>query len=927
MRHLTLPHYRSNASIFSTRRRWSPIALAVAAAFAAVPGSAQITTSGAVNTWPGSFAIGPGNTDIGNNGLFVGNGALGTLDVGGGSTLRVGALSVGPSGSGNGNGTVMVSGLGTRLELVGDGFSDGVLNRLGVGDWGLGRLTVAGGAVLDGTVNGSACLGVNHYCNNFIGNAAGSDGLFTVTGADSRASFLRGFFVGAVGVFHPPIDSFTFGTPAGTTRGRVEVLNGGRLDTERVTLGLGPSTASATGRERSFAEVLISGAGSVWNVKGGSLESSEASWYVSTHPNSWASIRIENGGKLAFEAPANQQNGMRLAQNGGRADMVVTGTGSMVDFNGAHLNVGRALGTATLDVLAGGRLDNVYHINVGRDAATATMTIDGAGSLVTVNKAGNVGTSEAGRSPSVWIGRLGTGTLNVRNGGRLDLVNIAAASPNTPSLLLGVDGGSGVLNIDGSGSVVSLTSNSVVPSGGSSEARNPLVGIGYEAAGTLNVTNGGKLLLQGNAVSTPSVQRSTVFHVGGVNDTTAGGNGIAFIDGAGSEVRLAGSDPFIGIGRGPGSTGQLTISNQGLLAGGTSMVVGRSDGVGVLKMDNGRIELSGQQTGGNLSGANLNVGNGGGFGSANLTNGSRITVTNMGSAGASVGVGGSGNFPFGDGTLTLRGASRIEVVAGAGQANVTIGRDGSGLARLREGSSIDAGSGNLYVGRFPGSDGTLILTDSSAVTASYVGIGRNKTGNGGTGTVVVSSGSTLDADTIEIGPNGFLGGNGTIVGAVTNYGIVAPGSSPGTLVIDGSFINAAGGRIFLEVESNGAGGFNTDQLIFTQGSNIDLTGVEFRFQFLGATDPNAFQSSGLFDIDTFVKQQTPAGSAPLDENEFAGTTFSAQSDAFVFQSFAFSPASGATFVAAPVPEPSQWALMIAGAFVIARVLARRRSSR
>jgi T5SS/PEP-CTERM-associated repeat protein len=900
--------------------RLCPAALAISCLSVAAPGVAQITTSGAVNTFPGVFPVGPGNTDIGNNGLFVGNGATGSLDVTAGSVLRVGSLFAGSSSTGNG--VITVNGVGTRLELTSDGFSNGVLNRLGVGEWGVGRLTVSGGASLNGTVNGSACLGAGHFCNNFIGNAAGSDGTFTVTGAGSQASFLRGFFVGGVAVFRPPIDSFTLGTPGGITRGRVEVLDGGTLNTERANIGQGPNNPSATGNERSFAEVLISGPNSVWNVRAGSLEANEASMYLSNHANSWVTFRIDNGGKLQFEAPPDFFNGLRLNQNGGRTDMVVTGSGSAIDFNGGLLHMGRRLGTANLEVSDGARLNGLYHMSIGRDASVGNMTVDGPGSVVTLDRNGNAGTADAGIAPGFYVGRNGTGILTVRNGGRVDVVSPASSTPNSPHLILGDDAGNGTLNIMGAGSVVSMTSQSILPGGGPGEARNPVASIGRESSGTLNVTEGGKLILQGNAVSTVADSRSTAVNIGGINDTTGGGHGIALVDGPGSEMRVEGSDAFIGVGRGPGSTGQLTISNQALVSS-RALAIGRG-GVGVLKMDNARVELSGQQTGGTLSGANLSIGSDGGVGSATLMNGSRVVITNLGSAGASLNIGGTSNNPLGDGTLTLRGGSEIQVIAGQGTATMNVGRDGSGLARIREGSSIDLGDGNLYVGRLPGSDGTMVVTDSSTINASWVGVGRNKNGNGGTGTLVVTSGSTLEADTIEIGPNGFLGGNGTIVGNITNFGIVAPGTSPGTMTIDGSFVNAAGGRIFLEIESNGAGGFNTDQLIFAEGSTIDLAGVEIQFQFLGETNPNQFQASGLFDIDTFMKRETPGGNAPLDDSAFADVDFTAQADAFQLQNFKFDVGSGASFVAVPVPEPSQWAMMVAGAILVAGVARRRR---
>lgn len=263
------------------------------------PLQAQISYGGAINVWPDNLP--PESGELGNNGLFVGNGGVGWLDVAQGAQLNTGSLLIGPSATGNGNGLVTLRGAGTLVRLQGDGFSDGVINRLGVGEWGYGALTVSDGAVLDGRANATACLGQFHYCNTFIANAAGSTGVFTVSGAGSQASFLRGFYVGGLAVFHPPVDSFSFGTPGGTSSGTVKVLNGAQLNTERTSLGLAPGGGSPSGSERSFAEVLIDGPGSVWKVGGGSLEPSEALMSTASHRNAWVNLTISQGGVLRFE--------------------------------------------------------------------------------------------------------------------------------------------------------------------------------------------------------------------------------------------------------------------------------------------------------------------------------------------------------------------------------------------------------------------------------------------------------------------------------------------------------------------------------------------------------------------------------------------------------------------------------------------------
>ena len=177
---------------------------------------------------------------------------------------------------------------------------------------------------------------------------------------------------------------------------------------------------------------------------------------------------------------------------------------------------------------------------------------------------------------------------------------------------------------------------------------------------------------------------------------------------------------------------------------------------------------------------------------------------------------------------------------------------------------------------------------------------------------------------------------------ITPNGILNPGKSPGRLVVDGGF-QFISGTIVMEVESDGHGGFLTDELVFSDSGPIDLTHANIEFSFLGNTDPNAFEASGLWDLDTFFRINTTPGFGTASDEPisialgqsldalFAQATFEAISSAYVLENFTFTPGGGvgSGFTAipiAPVPEPATWMLMLSAMVLLYLAQMRRAAS-
>lgn len=824
--------------------------------------------------------------------LNVGTYGTGQLTVSNGGAASAFSLQIG-NGYGNDSGNVLLDGGGSRIE------TDAVdWHRLAISN---GALTVSGGAVLDATVNAAACDG--HWCGTFLANNAGDHAVFTVTGAGSRASFLSGFNVGMAYVTAPPDTAWTLGRPGETSTVQLNVLNGGRLETEGARIGQGPSGPAATGAEGVQAVVKLAGAGSVWDVRGGPGDGGQANFFTGVNGglNTQSDIQVRDGAQLRLHADSSHAAWIQLGIDGGQHSLLVSGAGSAVvygDNNNAGLWIGRNGAIASVKLLSGGQIQGVNRVQVGNTGATGSLLVDGIGSAI------SYGSSFA----DLYVGRQGGfGSAQVLNGGRLDLQGNAFTRLYVGDGS-GADGASGSLRIDGSGSAVSLQSPAFAAGSGWA---NPTGQIGWGGSASVQIVNGGQLTLLGQGGSAPNTISSTRLTIGqAINGVTGIGNVI--VSGAGSLLSVAGVDPITYVGR-SGGFGTLSVNNGGEVRS-TLLNVGADGATGNLNVNGGTLNLSGQWVSAPY-GSILSLGYGSGsLGSAFFGNGAQVNITNMGSAGAGLLMGGINQSTKGSGMLQVLNNSHVTISGQPGMNAVVVGLGGSSTATFDGGSSLTIAQGDVVIGQNASAVGTLRLLGGSTLTADYVGVGSTRNGDGGLGTLIVND-SVLTATTLEVGAKGYVGGNGTIAANVVNRGIFSPGNSPGTLTLTGSFVNQAGGRLVLEVESDGQGGFVTDHLIFSGSDAPALDGLQVSFHFLGTTDPNAFQASGGFRIGSFMQQQ---GGAGLDPQLFGGVTFSARADAYTISNFTFDAGSGAQFSAQPVPEPATWGMLLLGLGVLCR---------
>jgi autotransporter-associated beta strand protein len=233
------------------------------------------------------------------------------------------------------------------------------------------------------------------------------------------------------------------------------------------------------------------------------------------------------------------------------------------------------------------------------------------------------------------------------------------------------------------------------------------------------------------------------------------------------------------------------------------------------------------------------------------------------------------------------------------------------------------GGASTYTGGTTISGGTLVAASTGALGVGTVQL------NGGT--LSVNSGVTLTNPlTFTVG-GGTLSGTGTFGSAATigSNVHIAPGNSVGTVNFSNGLTLAGGGTLDFEVQSAGTG----YDLVSVSGGPLNITATSanrFTLKIIslnlsGTPGPvNDFSSASSY---AWIFATSAAGITGFDPNAFDYTTAGSFSNSLGVGKFFFTQ-SGNNLILnfTPVPEPSTYALILAG-LAVAGLGYRRRKNR
>jgi outer membrane autotransporter protein len=828
--------------------------LTIADGGSAVVGDGTIIGSG--NGSSGTVTVrGAGSQLTAGASLWVGNVGEGTLTIADGGSVISGTGNVG-YGS---NSAVTVSGANSswtntdvlNVGMVATGHGHLTIENGGIVTSPITRLATNGGQgtlILRGTNGARGVLETGYVFDQSNGASLIFDGgILRATG--TIADFLPGFADGEVvingGGAFIDTNGFDIGFATGlqgaggltkvgngtlTLSGANAQTGGTTINAGVLTFGVGGTLGAATSTTTVIGGTLdFSGTTQTQGMlvqSGGTVRSGtmNAGTYQLTGGTLAATATINAG---AFDFRAGAVNG--VLGGGGALTKTSSGTVTLAAANtytggttisGGVLNVrnNTALGFGAVTV-NGGALELQGGVTVGNGLTLNGTGVSNGGALRSVSGSNTYG------GPIILVGDASivsaAGTLAFNAGGVIsggvfaltlggDGNGTATAAPISAGTL--IKEGAGMWTVGNAGNAISLTTvNAGILQLTTQYSNANSAAVVVNAPGTLQVTNsmmigslagGGRVTLQGPAETLTT---------GGDNNSTIFSGAISEAGGVGSLVKTG--------------TGTFTLSGSSTYSGDTTV------SGGALVVDGGSIShpvgsvFVGDQAG---DSGTMTILNGG------VVNASGITLADGADATGTLNIGAAA----GDVAAAVGTLDAATVAFGAGTGTINFNHTGTGY------EFASAISGNGTINQVAG---TTVLTGTSSNTGA-----TNVRG----GTLLVNGTLGVTATTVVDGAK--LGGSGSIGGDVTiaDGGILAPGSSAGTLTLGSLSLN--GGSILdYELGQAGVVGGGVNDLIVVTGDlaldgTLNITdiggfgpGVYRLMNYGGALTDNGLELGGL----------------------------------------------------------------------------------
>ena len=513
--------------------------------------------------------------------------------------------------------------------------------------------------------------------------------------------------------------------------------------------------------------------------------------------------------------------------------------------------------------------------------AALACCIGGVARAARVDTGDLLTTAQPPFSNVLLIGVFAGGTVTIDGGTQAEVDAIALGA---------LQGASGSLLVTGAGSKLTTV--------GDPDTRASAISVGYGGDGTIEVTDGGVVEVDGTRSLPGDLAASFGIALqegstGGVTISGAGSrllvrNGSASSPGlsvgyegggsldiqGGGVVQVdtgAGPDGGVTVGSGPRAYGSLTAAGDGsaleLVGTGTGLTVG-NQGRGTLTLAAGARASAqngfvGLQAGGDgtieirdravleFEGTNPQLGFGGslavglaGTGVLSVSDAEVVLANQDGInhglvAGGATACAGPCPYTGGSGEVRLDGPGASLRIQGP-LGGATIGADGAGSLDVDRGAAFvveDGTAGGVIVAGTRGSTGAVDVRGAGSTLDAGSGLLLGvdvQLADAGDARATVGTGATIRAGGVLVGTNGRLEGDGVVAADVENRGTIAPGAGLGTLAVQGSILQN-GGRLRMQLAGVPPAG--ADRLDVS--GSLFLVGGEIRLDFVDGYLPAA----------------------------------------------------------------------------------------